>query len=116
MPLIRPEIQSILQRLVFLRQGQDSGKQSISEQLDEAGLSISNLLEQLSALSVSSSSDQLKARVLETALKMHGVLKEQAVAPPAITINITDPYGQNPSVNPILIPRAVKPKESESIQ
>ena len=116
MPLIRPEIQSILRETGISPSAARLGKQSISEQLDEAGLSISNLLEQLSALSVSSSSDQLKARVLETALKMHGVLKEQAAAPPAITINITDPYGQNPSVNPILIPRAVKPKESESIQ
>jgi hypothetical protein len=102
--VIRPEIHAILSEIGISKRDESS----LTGNLSAAGLSLDNLLDQLSSISSTSQSDAIKLRAIETALKMHGVLKEQAAPPPSISITITDPYGQTSSVNPILIPRPQK--------
>ena len=92
-------------------------QQTISEQLDAAGLSLPETLEELALVAKSSGNESLRVRCLETVMKAHGALKETAPAPPSFTIIIqpssfqesaTTPQvhaGVPLSVNPIFLPR-----------
>lgn len=110
MPLIRPEIQEVLRSAGLAPEKKSSSSESsVSEQMNEAGLSIPEILQQLSSIAKDSKNEALQARVLETALKVHGVMKETAPPVPSFTIIINEPAGasadQPRGVNPILLPR-----------
>lgn len=85
---------------------------STSERLQLAGLGLDQTLENLAHTANNSANEGLRVRANETALKLHGILKE-AAAPsnPTFTLIIND--SQPPAsatkdlegVNPIFIPR-----------
>ena len=108
MPLIRPEIQQILNETGLARKADNS----LSDRLDAKGLSLDRTLEDLSAIADAAQSDYLKKWAIETSLKLHGVLRESAPSIPAITISIIDPYGATLATNPILLPRSLQVKET----
>ncbi|MDE1971475.1 MAG: hypothetical protein KGI50_07930 [Patescibacteria group bacterium] len=90
-------------------------KKSVTELLDEAGLSLEETLENLRITRDMSESESTRTRINEAVLKMHGVMKEDSAAMPIININIIDP--NKPAENPIFLPRELhKMKESETIQ
>ena len=118
MPLIRPEIQKVLRQAGLAPAARDSqSQQTISEQLDAAGLSLPETLEELALVAKSSGNESLRVRCLETVMKAHGALKETAPAPPSFTIIIQPSSFQESattlqthagvplSVNPIFLPR-----------
>lgn len=100
--MIRPEVQRVLEETGVIP---SQASKDLPSQLNNAGLGIEGLLENLSTLMVSSQSDHLKLRAIETALKMQGVLKDQAAPPPSVSIVIQDAAGQTQGVNPIFLPR-----------
>lgn len=79
----------------------------IKSKLDDSGLSLDNLLNRVADIIENSENRSLAYKAIEASLKMHGALREGAVAPPSVTIVINDPHS-NFSVNPILIPRPQK--------
>lgn len=111
MPLIRPEIQKVL-RAVGLEKEESPG--TASEKLTAAGLSQDRIAEELTEIATSSGNEALKLKALETALRVHGALKDQTqVAIPSFTVIIQSASGETISsdVNPILIPRQSLNKE-----
>lgn len=103
MPLMNPNIQKALQVAgLEKKKGEDS---SLTEKLNEENLGLSPLLGHLSDLILGAGNESTKMRAIEAALKMHGVLKDQAAPPPSISIIINDPQSTQFAVNPILIPR-----------
>jgi hypothetical protein len=105
-PLIRPEIQKVLREAGISQDRDTSEPQTLTEKLDAAGLSLDNVLGQLSTVAETTGNEALRVRCLETALKAHGALKETAPAIPSFTIVINDSSpSPQPSVNPILLPR-----------
>lgn len=114
MPLLRPDIQKVLRETGLATA--EGG--SISEKLDAHALSVDEILDGLSDVVHGADTSAVKLRALETASKLHGILKEQAAPPPSITIVINDPASAG-QVNPILIPRQLhtinKLNEKESI-
>ena len=76
-----------------------NGKPKISEVMEERGLSLDRTVDSLAETMVSDD-ESIKLRATELALKLHGVLKEAAEAPPSITFII-----QGDAVANILTPR-----------
>lgn len=113
MPILRPEIQKALRVAGLTRDPSDI---PLSDRLEIANLGLDHTLEALGELA-NSSNESIREKAINTSLKLHGVLKEQAAAPPSVTIIIQDPKAVAGSVNPILIPReaAVTPQK-ETIQ
>jgi hypothetical protein len=113
MPLIRPEIQQVLRQAGVLQEKKQtsSSENTLVEKLDAAGLSLEEILEELSTAAKTSGNESLRLRALETALKAHGALKETAPLPPSFTIIIDNSGSTQQSstlplgVNPILLPR-----------
>ena len=118
MPLMRPEIQQILRTAGLVKESESKPNQSLSDRLNAAGLSLDELLEELSLVAKTSGNDGLKLRALETALKAHGALKENSPQVPSFTIIIQDgnsPQSNIPQgVNPILLPRQLLKKLNPS--
>lgn len=114
MPVLRPEVNKLLEAANLKKKGGAAAK-DIKEQLEDAGLGLSDTLENLRQLRDYTESESTKVRINEAVLKMHGVMKEDAASIPAINIIISDPNA--PAFNPILIPRELhKMKESETVQ
>jgi hypothetical protein len=89
----------------------DAGANNVRTLLDRAGLSLEDTIQEL-AIVAKGANEGLRARAIDTALKMHGALKEAAVGSvPSFQIIIKndssqDPGSTNPAgVNPIFIPR-----------
>lgn len=117
MPILKPEIQKALRVAGLAKETVDS---SLSDKLELRGLSLDSTLEVLFDLVHNSSNEVIKRQAVDTVLKLHGVLKEQAAPPPSITIVINDSKSEvtPEGLNPILIPRNTSdyPKnEKESI-
>ena len=99
MPVLKPELSKILQDSFGEREKTDS-----QTRLEDAGLGLDNILAELALLGSNSASENIRLRAAELGLKLHGLLKDAAVVPPSVTINIIDdkkPQG----LNPILVPR-----------
>jgi hypothetical protein len=115
---MRPEIQQILRTAGLVKESESKPNQSLSDRLNAAGLSLDELLEELSLVAKTSGNDGLKLRALETALKAHGALKENSPQVPSFTIIIQDgnsPQSNIPQgVNPILLPRQLLKKLNPS--
>lgn len=111
MPILSPEVQKAL-RAAGLTSDKKSDS-SLVEKLGEHSLSLDEVIEELSFLVRNTSNESLKKSALETVLKLHGALKEQAAPLPSITINISDPFSASGAVgiNPILIPRKTALRE-----
>ena len=112
MPLMKPEVQQILREAGLSKESSRTSESPISDQLDAAGLSKENVLEELEQIARHSSNEALRLRALETALKAHGALKESAPQTPSFTIVIQNGPSSDSStsslpssVNPILLPR-----------
>lgn len=101
MPLIRPEVQKVL-RAVGLEKEPASG--SASEKLSNAGLDENRIAEELTAIATASGNEALRLKALETALRVHGSLREQTTTQ-LPSFNIIIQGSTEGSVNPILIPR-----------
>lgn len=96
-PLLKPEIRKLL--------SQDSHEnESLENKLEEHGLSLDSDLEALANIAVAGDTSAVRLRAIETSLKLKGVLKEQPVQAPNITIIIQDEQAPK-GVNPILLPR-----------
>lgn len=106
MPLMKPDIQKVL-RASGLQKAESPSDQSLPEKLEDNGLGLDTVLEQYASLIRSTDNDSLKKNALDSVLKMHGALKEQAPSVPSITIVISDPTGGEAprGLNPILVPR-----------
>lgn len=106
--LMKPNLQAVLRESGF-SPSEKVEKGSLSEQLDEAGLSLNQALGELAFLVRNTQNDSLKKSALETVLRLHGALKEQAAPLPTVTIVIKDPTGSlsadKDGVNPIVLPR-----------
>lgn len=112
MPILKPQIATLL-REAGLGPRHDS---DIGHALDDAGLSIVDTLDVLSSIVQNGGSEITKLRAVDLALKVRGLLKDQAAPMPSITVIINDssaPRGTlgtrgTRGVNPILIPREIK--------
>ena len=62
MPLMRPEIQQILRTAGLVKESESKPNQSLSDRLNAAGLSLDELLEELSLVAKTSGNDGLKLR------------------------------------------------------
>ena len=97
-----------------------SSEKSLSEKLKASGLSPENILDTLSYLMDSADADSTRLRAAETALKVHGLLTQNASpVVPTVVINISGARGEtNPNdraVNPILLPRELKEEKEIKI-
>ncbi len=101
MPLLKPEIQEALRSVGLSR---DSGADSITDILNDNNLSLRDSIELLSDIARSGDAGE-RRRAIETAFKLHGVLKDTPSIIPQVTIIISDPEAAVGGVNPILIPR-----------
>lgn len=128
MPLINQNIQKILREagLDSSATTNETKKTSSKEQtdleikLEAAGLSLDDVLNDLSYIARQGGSEAIRLRALENALKAHGVNKDQPPAVPTINIIINDSKvadSQNDfnGINPILIPRKLH-KKDDTIQ
>ena len=131
MPLMKPEIQAILRKAGLAGpienaagpEGESQPRGRVTEILDRAGLSLDETIELLAQQVMGGTNEALRHKSLETVLKMHGVLKDTAVAAqmPSFTIVIQDAGHEAPLVNPILLPRQLhntlrEEKEKETVQ
>jgi hypothetical protein len=119
MPLMSPNhqaqmrAQEVLQELTGEKKSVGNKKAeelTVQERLQLAGLGLDQTLENLAHTANNSANEGLRVRANETALKLHGVLKEAAqVSNPSFTIVINDTASaatQNlEGVNPIFLPR-----------
>lgn len=108
MPLINHGIQDALRKAGIVKDPNE-GPSNIQSKMNEAGMSVDELLISLRDTVEGADSSSVKLRAIDTALKLHGVLKDQVAPPPLVNIIIADP---NPlkaegGLNPILIPRKV---------
>ena len=105
MPILKPEIQKVL-RAAGLEKEPLQG--SASELLSAAGLSEERIAEELTEIATSSGNESLKLKALETALRVHGSLKDQAQSSiPTFNIYIhsASSSSDTPGINPIVFPR-----------
>jgi len=121
MPLMKPEIQEVLRKAGLSKDSKSEN--TLSQQLDSAGLSLDVAFETLYDLT-RSNSENTRARAAETVLKLHGVMKETTQAAPTFTIVIQE-SPQNPAstplpsfvpqgINPVLLPRPLLKELSAS--
>ena len=81
-----------------------SSEKSLAEKLKSSGLSPENILDTLSYLMDSADADSTRLRAAETALKVHGLLTQNASpVVPTVVINISG--SRSEGTNPILLPR-----------
>ncbi len=123
MPIMSPEVQKLMRAagLTDRDKNESTSEDSIGSKLERAGLGLDDVLLNLAQTANNSANEGLKVRANETALKLHGALKETAAAPASnFTIIINDPtYSPAKSlegVNPIFLPRQLLsqlPKESD---
>ena len=109
MPLMKPEIQRVLRTLDTVSnssRSSDESPGSLVSLLDRAGLSLEDCLSGLADIAHGGDTSNVKKSALDTALKLHGVLKDQAPPPPSVTIVIQDPDNAGLD-NPILLPRGI---------
>lgn len=100
MPLLRPEIDKVLKSAGI----GSFDETSLSKRMAEHGLGLGDTIGRLSDITENADSDAVRLRAIDTALKMHGVLKETGNVIVPVTIIINDPQSTF-KVNPILIPR-----------
>src|SRR5947207_13721891 len=108
---MKPEIQRILRKAGLEKSGEDAAP--VGQLLEDAGLGLSETIQNLAEIANSSGNEALRMKANETALKMHGALKEQPSAVfPSFTLVISDPFAQGRVVaevaggeNPIFLPR-----------
>ena len=116
MPLIKPEIQKVLNKVGLIDDNSMSGK-SIDENLNHHGLDNSSIAEELTGLALRSNNELLRLRALETALKVKGALREVAPTIPSFTIviqNSSKSLDATQGANPILFPRqSLKTKDTD---
>lgn len=109
MPIIQHNVQAAL-REAGLVKDPDAIDDSVQGHLDAEGLSLKQTIGLLGDVALGADSSSVKLRAIETALKLRGVLKDQA--PPAASFSIVFsspndiPNGKEPpKINPILVPR-----------
>jgi hypothetical protein len=105
LPLMKPEIQRALRSLDTA--SAVSGTETVGSLvsiLDRAGLSLEDCISELSDIAKDGDTSTVRKGAIDTALKLHGVLKDQAPPPPSVTIVIQDPANAGLD-NPILLPR-----------
>ena len=106
MPLLNPNIQNALAAAGIVEK--DGVTPDIKKQLERAGLSTAEILEQIQVEMSQADSSANRLRAAELALKVHGLMKESAQTLPSITIVINDSEAPtSKSVNPILLPREI---------
>jgi hypothetical protein len=102
---MKPEIQRALRSLDTA--SAVSGTETVGSLvsiLDRAGLSLEDCISELSDIAKDGDTSTVRKGAIDTALKLHGVLKDQAPPPPSVTIVIQDPANAGLD-NPILLPR-----------
>lgn len=107
MPLMSPGIQAALRKAGVEKSPATVEETSITDRLENAGLSLENTLGNLATIANGTGNEGLRLRANETALKLHGALKEATVSQiPSFTLVINDPgsAGQG-GINPIFLPR-----------
>lgn len=112
MPLMSPGVQAALRKAgvekIPIHELPGREEESITEKLHSAGLSLETTLENLATIANGTGNEGLKLRANETALKLHGALKESNInTVPSFTIVIQDPgsASQTQVANPIFLPR-----------
>jgi hypothetical protein len=112
MPLIRPEVQRVLRSAGLVESPSSgetgSGETTMSDQFNQAGLSDSNIAEEIKNLALHSNNEGMRMRALETALKVKGALKDQPISLPVFNIIIQNSdidLQPTRGANPILFPR-----------
>lgn len=109
MPLISHNVQAALREAGIVKDP-DAQDDTVQSHLDNEGLSLKETIGLLGDVALGADTSAVKLRAIETALKLRGVLKEQAAPPPSFNIVFTSPsdlpVGNNsPKINPILVPR-----------
>jgi hypothetical protein len=104
-PLLSPNISAALVEAGLSEK--EGAAPDIKKQLERAGLGTAEILEQLSVEMSQAESSSNRLRAIELGLKVHGLMKETAVALPSITIVINDAEAPK-GVNPILLPREIQ--------
>lgn len=107
MPILRPEIQKALRAAGLTKDTSNRDDVPLADKLSLVGLSLDETLERLADLVNNCQNEVIRRQAIDTTLKLHGVLKEQAPLPPSVTIVINDPNRPTPEVNPILLPREI---------
>lgn len=109
MPLIQHNVQEALRQAGIVKDP-STADDSVSGHLDAEGLSLKETIGLLGDVALGADTSAVKLRAIETALKLRGVLKEQAAAPPSFNIVFSSPADRPVSegeikINPILVPR-----------
>ena len=110
-------INEILQAAGVIRAKSADEKNHLKEILNDSALSLEEVISELSNVVKGSQDESIKLRGIDTALKLHGAMKEEDKSVPSITINIQAPreaaseseetYG----IPSIFIPRALPHSE-----
>lgn len=110
--LIKPQVQdpasAVLKEAGLLRSS-SGDKNALKEILNSNSLSLEEVIQQLSFTAHNARDETLQMKAVETALKLHGAMNEEAVKIPQITI-VIQPSG-NPNEGPIpsiFIPREIE--------
>lgn len=121
MPIMSPGVQALLRKAGVegvppVKAESGSGEQTeLQSKMELAGLGIDAAIENLSNIASNSLSEVIRLRATETALKMHGALKESnsgsTAAAPSFTLVIQDSGSLSlGGVNPIFLPRQLLSK------
>ena len=112
MPIIQHNVQAAL-REAGLVKDPNAKEESIEDILDSEGLTLRETISCLSDVVKCADTSASRKSAIDTALKLRGVLKEQAAPPPTFNIVFQSPADRPVSdgeikINPILVPRPRK--------
>lgn len=111
MPLIQHNIQAALREAGIVKDP-STENESIESILDSEGLTLRETIRSLADVVTGADTSASKKSAIDTALKLRGVLKEQAAPPPSFNIVFQSPNDRPDGIgeikiNPILVPRPI---------
>ncbi len=112
MPIISHGVQEAL-RMSGIVKDPDAEDKSVTGILESNDLDLKQIISHLADVVSGADTSAVKLRAIDTVLKLHGVLKEQAAPPPSFNIVFTSPEdrpigNESLKINPILVPRPRK--------
>jgi len=104
MPKLDPsQIHEVLKQTGIRKSSSPRGKEEIKDLLENNSLGAEDVLDTLGSLMRGAENETTRLRAAEMGLKLNGLLQNDQVAAPSLTIVIRDKASAE--VNPILIPR-----------
>lgn len=104
MPIIEHGVQAALRQAGIIKDESELPT-DLTSRLERKNLDLDSTLLHLHDIVNGADTSAVKLRAVDTILKLHGVLKDQAAPPPSVTFVIQGGEVNNQGLNPILIPR-----------